>query len=236
MRSFLFDTHFHLDLIPDGEKAKAEILNNGIYTIAVTNLPDLFMKEVTSDSKYIKHALGFHPELVSKHLGQKEIMWKLLPHARYIGEVGLDFSNGFERDQEVFFRELIEKIIHEKKILTIHSRKAISEVLDIIGNDFSFKPILHWYSGGVKELSTAVTRGYYISVNHKMVNTHKFVSMIKYIPVDRLLLETYLPFSDNGLSHSNALSFTIEQLSRLYKIDRDAMQEQLSNNFRNILS
>ena len=163
-------------------------------------------------------------------------MWKLLPHARYIGEVGLDFSNGFERDQEVFFRELIEKIIHEKKILTIHSRKAISEVLDIIGNDFSFKPILHWYSGGVKELSTAVTRGYYISVNHKMVNTHKFVSMIKYIPVDRLLLETDLPFSDNGLSHSNALSFTIEQLSRLYKIDRDAMQEQLSNNFRNILS
>lgn len=69
-----------------------------------------------------------------------------------------------------------------------------------------------------------------------MVNTHKFVSMIKYIPVDRLLLETDLPFSDNGLSHSNALSFTIEQLSRLYKIDRDAMQEQLSNNFRNILS
>ena len=56
MRSFLFDTHFHLDLIPDGEKAKAEILNNGIYTIAVTNLPDLFMKEVTNDSKYINQS------------------------------------------------------------------------------------------------------------------------------------------------------------------------------------
>lgn len=69
-----------------------------------------------------------------------------------------------------------------------------------------------------------------------MASTHKFASMAKNIPLDRLLLETDLPFSDNGFSQSKALLFTIGQLAKLYNIDSEAMQEQLSNNFRSILS
>lgn len=235
MKEFLFDTHFHLDLIKDHAVTIEAINRNEIYTIAVTNLPDLYRKEVKSDSKYIKHALGFHPELVSQYVNQKTLMWDLIPCARYIGEVGLDFSNGRSPEQISFFEELIEKIRHEKKIVTLHSRCAVEAILSIIGSDFTFIPILHWYSGNMRDLSIALSRGFYISVNHKMINTHKFASLAMAIPLDRLLLETDLPFSDNGMTQKEALSFVIVQLSRLYRIDKLAMEMQLKENFQKLL-
>ena len=42
---YLYDTHFHLDLQKDRNVAIREIEENKIYTIAVTNLPDLYRKE-----------------------------------------------------------------------------------------------------------------------------------------------------------------------------------------------
>ena len=71
----LFDTHFHLDLQNDRTAAIREIEEKQLYTIAVTNLPDLYRKEAAEiASKYIRFALGFHPELVSKYKGQTPLM------------------------------------------------------------------------------------------------------------------------------------------------------------------
>ena len=65
-------------------------------------------------------------------------MWDLLPEARYIGEVGLDFvDKTHEIEQVAFFGELIERCRYDSnKIITIHSRKAVREVLGILGTNF----------------------------------------------------------------------------------------------------
>jgi TatD DNase family protein len=237
MKDFLFDTHFHLDLIKDQESAGIEITENKIYTIAVTNLPDLYRKEFLNDRdcKYIKHALGFHPELICKFPKQEKLMWELLPKAKYVGEVGLDFSKDIEPQQIIFFKMLIDKIRFEKKIVTIHSRNAAEDVIKIIGNKFYFIPILHWFSGNQRDLITAIENGFYISVNHKMVNTHKFAALCKFVPKERLLLETDLPFSYNGMLQKEALLFTIEQLSKFYNVGVDNIKEQLCSNFKKVL-
>lgn len=73
---YLYDTHFHLDLQKDRFAAIREIEQQQIYTIAVTNLPDLYRKEsVELRSKYIRFALGFHPELIHLYKKQIPIMW-----------------------------------------------------------------------------------------------------------------------------------------------------------------
>lgn len=90
----LFDTHFHLDLQKDKTKAIENIVRNEIYTIAMTNLPDLYKKEnLLYGQKYIRVALGLHPELVHEYANKIPLMWKHLSEARYIGEVGLDFKD-----------------------------------------------------------------------------------------------------------------------------------------------
>lgn len=208
---YLYDTHFHLDLQKDRFAAIREIEQQQIYTIAVTNLPDLYRKEsVELRSKCIRFALGFHPELIHLYKNQIPMMWNLLPYARYIGEIGLDFvDTTYKEDQIAFFSELIERCRYdEDKILTIHSRRAVRQVLQIIGKDFRFKPILHWFTGSKGELFDAIEAGFYISVNLSMMESRKFLTLLPLIPKNRLLLETDSPFTRNWDTHSGTLKKT----------------------------
>lgn len=227
MMTHLYDTHFHLDLQDDKSKAIENIAKNGIYTIAMTNLPDLYQKEtLLYDQKYIRIALGFHPELVHEYPNKIPVMWKHLAEARYIGEVGLDFTDkSHAKEQIAFFSELIARCKNDtNKIISIHSREAEKEVIDIIGTDFKFTPILHWYSGTIRNLKIACERGYYFSVNLSMTRTKKFAQMLECIPNDKLLLETDSPFTSNKISHVESL-----------KIVNDFLESHGINSWENFL-
>lgn len=228
----LFDTHFHLDLQKDRIAAIREIEENQLYTIAVTNLPDLYRIEcVEIASKYIRFALGFHPELVSKYKGQISMMWDLLPGARYIGEVGLDYTEiDGRKEQYAFFNELVERCRYDsRKIMTIHSRRAVSEVLGILGDNYRFKAILHWFTGSNDELKKAIRLGCYFSINGAMIKSKRFVDMLSLIPSNRILLETDSPFTFFVGSHYNTLQ-NIKTYLKKYKTDID-----IWSNFRRLL-
>lgn len=215
MTKHLHDTHFHLDLQEDKHGAIENIAKNGVYTIAMTNLPDLYQKETSLyGQKYIRIALGFHPELIHEYPNKIPVMWKHLADARYIGEVGLDFTDRTSADEQMtFFSELIERCRDDiNKIISIHSRGAEKEVLDIIGTNFKFSPILHWYSGTIGNLRKACDKGYYFSVNLSMVRTKKFMQMLSYIPHDKILLETDSPFTSINLSQIESLKAVNEFL------------------------
>lgn len=208
MTKHLYDTHFHLDLQKDKHGAIENIAKNEVYTIAMTNLPDLYQKEVSLyRQKYIRIALGFHPELIHEYPNKIPVMWKYLADARYIGEVGLDFTDkSHAKEQIAFFSELIARCKNDRnKIISIHSRGAENEILDIIGTNFKFTPILHWYSGTIGNLKIACERGYYFSVNLSMTRTKKFAQILECIPNDKILLETDSPFTSNKISHVESL-------------------------------
>ncbi len=91
--TYLFDTHCHLDLYPDYAALINEIEQEQIYTIAVTNAPSVFRQcaTLTRKCKYIRAALGLHPELVMQRFRELDMMIEMLSETRYIGEVGLDY-------------------------------------------------------------------------------------------------------------------------------------------------
>ncbi|RTZ48385.1 hydrolase (plasmid) [Chryseobacterium arthrosphaerae] len=165
MTNFLFDTHAHLDLSTNFNEEVNSIEKLKIYTIAVTNLPPLYIKfKSRIESKYIKPALGFHPELIEKYQKYIPQMWNLLDEAKYIGEVGLDYKVAINSKtiQLSFFESLIHKCNDlGGKVLTIHSRNSVDDVLSIIGGRFNSKFILHWYSGNLKNIDIAVANGAY---------------------------------------------------------------------------
>ena len=234
----LYDTHFHLDLQKNVKAAIEEISANKIYTIAMTNLPALYEKEQKEyEDSYIRIALGFHPELIGEYKKYIPMMWEKLPSARYVGEVGLDFSDGaYKKEQLIFFEELTEKCREDKdKISSIHSRKAETEVLNCLRGSFSFKPILHWYTGNIKNIENAVDMGCYFSVNQKMVKTLKFKKMAEIIPLNRILLETDSPFSENVQAHSNMLLQTTSMLANIINIEKEIVEQTLWNNFQALL-
>ncbi len=240
----LHDTHFHLDLF--NEKALLianEIEEKKIYTIAVTNLPQLYvklLKTLNNKYKYIRPALGFHPELIGEYNRYIPQMWKLLPGAKYIGEVGLDYktSTNSKAIQINFFETLIEKC-HElgNKILTVHSRNSSEDIISIIGNNFDSKVILHWYSGNIRTLRRAVENGAYFSINYSMTNSVNGKKIISEIPKNRLLIESDGPFVKINKSLSTPLNseYIIKNLSTILNINSDDTYNLLSQNFKSLL-
>lgn len=226
------DTHFHLDLHQDLLIAD-KIEQSEIYTIAVTNTPSVFFhtEKIAMGKKYLRAALGLHPQLAVERQQELSLFKDLLVKTRYVGEIGLDnkYGNDFEVQRDVF-----EKIIGwcgetGGKILTVHSRRAEKEVIDIIGNNYPCKTILHWYSGSIKELERAIDFGFYFSINIAMLNSEKGEKIIQAIPDDRILTETDAPFisiiDSPLLIHETVCKLTIQKpnISKIliYKNFRD---------------
>ena len=75
MKKFNMDAHMHFDLYRNREDVLNYIEENKSYTIAVTNLPDLYKRYFMEgwNYQYIRLALGFHPELAAQYENQFEI-------------------------------------------------------------------------------------------------------------------------------------------------------------------
>lgn len=206
MKTTLHDTHFHLDLFENPAGVVDRIDAANVYTIAVTNLPAVFENttRLIGSSKYIRAALGFHPELAHRHAHQLDKFLQLLPLTKYVGEIGLDNLKKTPADyaaQKMVFEAIIAACNDAtSKILTIHSRRAEKDVISIIGPRFSGKAILHWYSGSISELEKALSYGFYFSINHAMTQSESGKKIIAHIPKERMLLETDGPFVKWGNS------------------------------------
>lgn len=243
----LFDTHFHLDLFEDNLTLLQRIEQMKIYTIAVTNLPKLFphTEKLCAGLKYVKPALGFHPELASQYMSQLPMFSELIDRTKYIGEIGLDnlrkSPQDFEAQEKVFGSVLQVSAERGDKVLTIHSRRAERQVISMIGKDFPGKIILHWFSGSIKELEIAISQGFYFSVNYNMTQTANGSKIIDALPMERILLETDGPFTmlDNTPFTPLKAGIIIEKILKIKKGPQDFKttdRSLLYLNFKNFLS
>lgn len=181
---FFHDTHLHLDLFKEMNSIIKKIENQKSYTIAMTNLPELYKKysQKYVNFKYIRFALGFHPELITKYSYQMDLFDEEIKKARYVGEIGLD--NGNDTIDYENQKKLFEHIINEcektgEKIISIHARNTVTDILKIIKKDFNCKVIMHWFSGSMDELNLCIQRNFYFSINPKMLKTKSGKKLLK---------------------------------------------------------
>ena len=239
----LFDTHFHLDLTSNPSELADIIEGRKIYTIAVTNAPSVFpySYELGKNKKYVRAALGLHPELVYERASEISSFKKYLPLTRYVGEVGLDYSRrnlkSQNKQKEVFQKILTACAESGDKILTIHSRKAEDDVIEMIGNKFPGKIILHWYSGSIQTLKKALDYGFYFSVNYPMTQSKSGQRILSNIPVNRLLIETDGPFTkmNENIFDPLMVSNILDRLSNHLQMLPKELENTLFKNFGQII-
>lgn len=237
------DAHCHVDLYKDPAGVVAEAEAAGVYTIAVTNAPSVFRHTaaLAKGSRYVRAAVGLHPELVHSHGRQVEQMPPLLSETRYVGEIGLDYTTkdtAVRRSQ----REVLGKILswcagYKNKVLTLHSRRAAADTIEAVGPDYPGGVIMHWFSGSAGELERAARYGMYFSVNTAMVGSHKGQALISRMPVDRVITETDGPFVKNGADPATPRNtqLVIEGLAKLWRVSPDEAKETVFANFRRLL-
>lgn len=194
------DAHCHVDLFPLPAETVARAEAAGVCTIAVTNAPSVFAHTLalTRGSRFVRPALGLHPELVRTHGQQLDRMLQLLPETRFVGEIGLDFSTNDAEDrrrQRVVFEAILRHCAAAgDKVLTVHSRRASAEVISAVGTSFPGVVILHWFSGPLRDLHKAVDAGLYFSVNPAMLRSASGRKLISAMPRECVFTETDGPF------------------------------------------
>ncbi|QTB25653.1 Qat anti-phage system TatD family nuclease QatD [Lysinibacillus sphaericus] len=242
IKSGMVDTHCHIDLYKNPHKTCEETIKQGIKTIAVTNLPSHFEIGLPHILRYknIRPALGFHPLHIQNKENELKIFLRNVDKTSYIGEIGLDFTKKGQKNRhlqiEVF--ETILKIISSKsKFITIHSRKAEQEVLDMLIK-YNMQPcVFHWYTGPLYLIEKIIKSGHFFSINPYMTTHVNGIKIINKIPKDRILTETDGPFAKvNGNTILPVhVKEVINYLSTCWEISFEETQKQIYSNFINIL-
>ena len=242
----LIDFHCHLDLFPDPVSAIAHAEQEAVYTLAVTTTPKAWPRnlELTRNTKYVRAALGLHPQLVSERANEISLWQDYLPETRYIGEVGLDAGPSYYRSldlqKQVFDRILQQCARAGGKILTVHSVRSATQVLDSIQAHLPLgtgRVVLHWFTGSKSEALRALGLGCYFSINGPMTRNEKGRALIATIPSDRLLTETDGPFTQvgNRPARPSDVKMTVETLAALRGCSTHDMAATIKENLRSVL-
>lgn len=230
------DTHIHLDLIENNNEIVKYAERQKIYMISVTNHPKVFaVMHEKIQSRYVRIALGMHPQLFDK--ADIKLFMQMINKTKYVGEIGLDFSSKINsEDKKRQQIEIFKRIINacENKFISIHSRKAEKEVVDIISKNINNSSIyvLHWYTGGKKVLKEAIKLGCYFSININMLRHEKTRELISLIPKDRILTESDAPFAKNIIESYYQL---YEELAKFYSINVIEARQLVFDNFKRAL-
>ena len=151
--------------------------------------------ELGKKSEYVLPFIGIHPE---KAQNNTESIFKLIDENNGkisgIGEIGLDstYTNSdeeFQKQEEVFKTQLsyAEKF---GKPVSIHSRKTLDQILEILPSYKIPSVLLHWFDGSKKQMQKAMDLQCYVSFGPVMVYSQDKQVLLSKANKDRILVET----------------------------------------------
>ena len=199
----IIDTHCHFDMMPNPEAFIQQREQAGGIVIGMTNLPSHFRMSLphVRGLKNVRLAIGLHPLRAAENKEEIYSFKKLVDETSYIGEIGLDFSREgcATKSQQI---DMLHKILFalrgKKKIVSVHSRRAEKELLDLLREYDTQNVIFHWYSGPIRLIPEILELGYYFSVNEAMTLSKNGNTIIENIPRERLLTESDAPFNEKA--------------------------------------
>ncbi len=238
----MLDTHCHIDLYPKPESVLNECDKNGFPILSMTNLPSHFEKGFPffQNRNRVRQALGMHPLYAQHHEKEFPKFLNNLYKTSYIGEVGLDFSKegiGTKEIQFQTFERILNLIANQKKLLSIHSRRAEKEVLSLLKKYKIKHAIFHWYSGGLELIDEIVVAGYYFSINPAMTKSISGKKIISKIPRNLILTETDGPFiaENNSPLKPGEVQNVISFLANEWMLSEDEVKRAILFNFQKII-
>ncbi|MBN2422138.1 TatD family hydrolase [Candidatus Woesearchaeota archaeon] len=240
----LADVHAHLDTKFFGKDIDDVIQRakeNNVKAIIANGVDKETNREVLAlAEKYsiIKPALGLYPiDALEKEINKKRD-WKIDEELAFIeknkdmivavGEVGLDFkdSNEEEKTEQIrIFKKLIELAIRLDKPLIVHSRKAESNVIEILEKYDYKKIVMHCFSGKLKLAERVIANMWFFSIPTHIVRSEHMQKLAEKAPLSQLLSETDAPFLSPFKEQKNEPAFVIEAVKKIAEIKKMDAEE-----------
>jgi TatD DNase family protein len=244
----MIDSHCHLDEFPDLERKIASAKQVGVTNFISCSSGVENSKRVVNISKQYEEiyaAIGLGYENSFQNLEKIKIQFAELftdKNVVAVGECGLDKWNGmrdstFEKQKELlkFHLELAKQT---DLPMVIHCRSAFEEIFSLVNHD---KVQMHCFTGNLDQMKIALDRGWYISLGGILTfkSSHSLRELAKYIPDDRLLIETDSPYLSpepyRGQPNSPAnVKIIAEVLARVRQTTIEKIDQLTTNNTKRL--
>jgi TatD DNase family protein len=252
----MIDSHCHLDhepLFSDLDNVIKRSKDNGvrkILTICTTKNSFTRIKEIITKDEIIFGTYGIHPHEAKNDKVNSELIVKEIKNNKKIigvGETGLDFfyNNSKKVAQIKSLEEHIEASIELDIPIIIHSRNAEKETLEIFDNfkNTNIKILMHCFTGSKSFAKKLLNFDAYFSASGIITfkNSVDLQDTFKFIPVEKLLIETDSPFlapepNRGKKNEPSFIKYTAQKLADIKEINRDLLIQTTSSNFNTLFS
>lgn len=246
----IFDTHAHYNdeaFDKDRDELLKSLDENGIGTVVNVGASIQSTKEtlqLTRRYSFVYGSAGVHPnETGELNDGLMDWLRQITEKDKIVavGEIGLDYY-WEEPEPEIqkywFVRQLALAREAELPVI-IHSRDAARDTLDIMKAERAgdIGGVIHCFSYGVDLAREYLQMGFYLGVGGVVTfhNARKLKEVVKYTPLEQLVLETDCPYlspePNRGRRNSSLNLFYIaEQIGQIKNIPVDEVIAVTSRN------
>lgn len=206
----LVDSHCHLNYKAIAEH-QGDILararNSGVATMLNISTREsewdevIALAETQSD---IWASVGIHPHEADQHIAidaAKLIERAAHPRVIGIGETGLDYyyDKSDRKQQQTSLRSHIAAARDTGLPVIVHTRDAENDTIDILRDEMKsghFSGVIHCFTASADFARKVLDLGFYISLSGIVTfkNATDLQAIAKWLPQDRLLVETDAPF------------------------------------------
>jgi TatD DNase family protein len=239
------DFHCHVDLYPNARDVYAEVQKRMEFVWLVTTSPRAYDAtcKVLPATPQMVISPGLHPEVADKKINELERLLQQLQHVSAVGEVGLDGSARYRphyETQKRIFSAVVERCQSlGGRILSIHSRAASKDILDILEQFPGFgTAVLHWFTDSAPQLRRADALGCWFSVGPAMFESVNGRKLTTLMPRDRVVAESDGPFArvDGAVVMPWDAAKVDSQLADVWGLPQQSTSDLLSANGRRLIS
>lgn len=204
MNPILYDSHIHL----------TDIEYDSFLPSIIATLKGMRIKacSVTVDSstslkafrlfggkdlnKIVYNFVGIHPQYANENISMfEEMVTSNIESIDGIGEIGLDptYTDG-DKNTETLQNQVFNKMLtiaetYDKPV-SIHSRKSLDNILNVLSTYNLKKICLHWFDGSPQQLEKSLSMGLHVSYGPSLVYSKKKQVLLKLTDQGKLLIET----------------------------------------------
>ena len=251
------DSHCHLNykgLVEQQADVLARARDNGVSAMLNISTRECEWDDVIGLAEQegdVWASVGIHPHEADQHVGMdcaKLVEKSAHPRVVAIGETGLDYyyDKSDRAQQCTGFREHIKASRETGLPIIIHTRDAETDTAAILTEEMqegAFTGVIHCFTASAEFARIALNLGMYISLSGIVTfkNAQDLQDVAKWLPDDRLLVETDAPFlapiPHRGRTGEPAFVVdTARFVAQLRGVAPDLLAQQTSDNFYNLFS
>ncbi len=247
----IIDTHAHLEEVDDLDQAlkRAEKVGvTAIITMGSDYQSNRWVLRISERRRLGKvklyAALGLHPWGLETSKIELTLNFILdnIKRAVGVGEIGLDYwLRDVRKDvekkniQKAVFRRLLEIARDQEKLVSIHSRGAWEDSLEMVREVGVKRAVFHWFSGPKKVLEGLLKENHFVSATPAAAYSREHREVIQITPLQRILLETDSPVKYRGeVSEPAHILKSLEAVAELKAVDKEMVAKQTTKNAKNL--